>query len=104
MLDQIKFASRRDLDKPKTRGDFDIYIRLDSKTILVPADLYNFILSNTNAQNAADLMNFVNQNQLLLASFLKWSMNDIDVARKRLLGHIHGIVSMPRPQTGGKKP
>lgn len=104
MLNQIKFAPRRDLDKPSRCSDFDICIHLDSKTILVPVDLYNFILSNANVQNAADLMNFVNQNGRLLADFLKWSMNDIEVAIKKLLGHIYGVTSMSRPKTGGKKP
>lgn len=90
-------------DRPRKRGDFDIKISKDKTALLIPADLYNFIILECNAQNAQTAMDYLHSRPQAVARLLGWTEEDAKAAFQKLLAHVHGVLNMPQPATRGKK-
>ncbi len=102
-LRQCDIWPRPALDKPKARGDFDIYINVERKVLLIPAILFNLIVLECNAQNAQTAMEYLHDHQVVVARVLKWTEKEVHDAFQKLVAHINGRLNMPQPKTQGKK-
>jgi len=90
-------------DKPRRRGDFDIFVHKDKKIMLIPVDLYNFIISECGARNAEAAMDFLCSRPQTVARLLGWTEEEVKTAFKKLVAHVHGVLNMPQPTTTGKR-
>ena len=102
-LNEIGLWMRSGCDRPRTRGDFDIYIHSEHKIMLIPRDLYDLIILECNARSAETAMGYLYTHPQTIARFLGWTEEDVKIAFQKLLAHVNGILSMPRPSTPGTR-
>ncbi len=102
-LKDIKIMSRPDYDRPKNRGDFDVYIYKDMSAMLVPANLFNLIIVECNANNVQTAMEYLSVRSQTVARLLGWTDAEAKAAFQKLVAYVHGALNMPQSTTQRKR-
>jgi len=99
-LRDIKIVARKDLDRPKKAGDFDVYMQKDGKALFLPKDLFNFLLMESNVGNTQGFFDCIIEMPQTMARFLKWRIEDLENARRKLIIYVQQVLgrlnSIPR--------
>jgi len=102
-LADIGISDRATFNKPRRRGDFDICINKDCNVTQIPANLYNFIVTECNARNAETVMEYLRDHPRTIATILRWTEEEAMMAFRKLAAYVNGVLAMPQPSSMPRK-
>jgi hypothetical protein len=96
-LRDIKIKARKEYNKPKNRGDFDIYfICKNEYAMIIPIALYHIVVLDCNATNAQTVMEYISSRPQAVARCLGWTEEEVMTAFKKLAAQAHAALNSPK--------